>query len=59
MMKCTFCGKKIEEGTGKIVVQKDGRVHKYCTSKCERNLKIRPARKVLWTETYRTQVKGR
>ncbi|MEA3229339.1 MAG: 50S ribosomal protein L24e [archaeon] len=58
-MKCTYCGKKIEEGTGKLVVQKDGKIYHYCSKKCEKNNKMRPARKVRWTETYRKQVKGK
>ena len=38
--KCTFCGKQVEPGTGKMLVKKDGTIHYYCSSKCENNMKI-------------------
>jgi large subunit ribosomal protein L24e len=42
MAKCTFCGKTIEQGTGKIFVEKEGKVLNFCTLKCEKNmLKLR------------------
>lgn len=51
-MECTFCGKEIERGEGKIVVQKDGKSYFYCSSKCEKNhLKLgKDPRNVEWTE---------
>ncbi|PIU61494.1 50S ribosomal protein L24e [archaeon CG_4_10_14_0_2_um_filter_Archaea_38_6] len=36
-MKCSFCSQKIEKGTGKIFVRKDGKVFSFCSSKCEKN----------------------
>jgi len=54
---CSFCGKKIEPGTGMMYVRKDGTVFTFCSSKCERNmirLKRKP-RKVKWTQTYRKE----
>lgn len=50
-MKCTFCGKKIEKGSGKIVVKRDGTSYFYCSSKCEKNhLELgRDPRNVEWT----------
>jgi len=36
-MDCSFCGKKIEKGRGKIVVDKAGKSFYYCSSKCEKN----------------------
>ncbi len=38
--KCTFCGEKVEPGTGKMLVKKDGSIHYYCSSKCENNMKL-------------------
>lgn len=37
-MKCSFCGKEIEKGTGKAFVRKTGKVFYFCSSKCEKNL---------------------
>ena len=37
-MKCSFCGKIIEKGVGKIVVKKDGSIVPLCSSKCEKNM---------------------
>lgn len=47
MMKCSFCGKEIEKGTGVIFVKNDGKLLYFDSSKCEKNmLKLRrePAR---------------
>lgn len=48
--ECSFCGKKIEYGSGKMFVKKDGSVLYFCSSKCENNsLKLkRVPRKVGW-----------
>lgn len=54
-MKCTFCGKVVPEGTGKIYVKKDGRILNFCSSKCEKNL-LKLGRKpahVKWTEKHK------
>jgi len=53
-MKCTFCGKTIPEGTGKIYVKKDGKVFNFCSLKCEKNqLKLkRKSVNVKWTEKH-------
>ncbi len=37
-MKCTFCGKEITPGTGKMYVKKDSKVFYFCSRKCEKNL---------------------
>ena len=49
---CSFCGEKIERGTGKMYVKKDGAILYFCSSKCERNqLKLgRVPRRVPWTK---------
>lgn len=52
--KCTFCGSAIELGTGTMFVKRDGTVHNFCSSKCEKNFGLgRLARRVAWTEQGR------
>lgn len=57
MVNCSFCGKVIPRGTGKIFVRDNGTVLNFCSSKCEKNmLKLkRDARKFKWTNFF---VKG-
>ena len=58
-MKCTFCGKTIKMGTGKIYVKQDGKIFYFCSSKCEKNM-IKLGRKpvnVGWTEKHRVEKK--
>lgn len=52
---CSFCGKQLEPGTGKMFVRKDGSILFFDSSKCEKNyLKLgREARNVLWTKEGR------
>ncbi|ADN36854.1 Ribosomal protein L24E [Methanolacinia petrolearia DSM 11571] len=51
---CTFCGEKIEPGTGKMFVRKDGTVFYFCSSKCQSNYRLgRVPRRVEWTEAGR------
>jgi len=50
-MKCTFCGNRIADATGKIVVGKTGKLLYFCSSKCEKNM-LKLKRKALntrWT----------
>lgn len=60
MVKCSFCGDNIHKGTGKLFVKKDGKIFRFCSSKCEKNtLKLkRNPRTVQWTESWREQKKG-
>lgn len=53
-MKCSFCGKEIEKGTGKIFVRKDAKIFYFHSRKCEKNaLKLgRIARDLKWTKHY-------
>lgn len=54
MVNCTFCGKSIPKGTGKMYVYKSGKISYYCSMKCEKNtLKLRrkPA-KFKWTTSF-------
>ncbi len=55
MPKCDFCGREIEPGTGKLYVRKDGKVLYYCSSKCEKNHRMRIPRKVRWTLAHRAE----
>ncbi|MEM0133702.1 MAG: 50S ribosomal protein L24e [Thermoplasmatales archaeon] len=54
---CSFCGSKIEFGTGKMFVRRDGSILYFDTSKCEKNfLKLhREPRRVRWTEEGREE----
>lgn len=47
-MKCSFCKQEIEKGTGKMFVKSDGRIFYYCSSKCQKNHKIRDPKNVKW-----------
>jgi large subunit ribosomal protein L24e len=52
MMKCSFCGKEIEKGTGVMFVKNDGKLLYFDSSKCEKNmlnLRREPAR-VRWVK---------
>ncbi|MFT4344123.1 MAG: 50S ribosomal protein L24e [Candidatus Woesearchaeota archaeon] len=57
MVKCSFSGKEIPEGTGIMYVKKDGKILYFYDKKCEKNmLKLnRKPRTTKWTKEY---VKG-
>ncbi|MGI6009103.1 MAG: 50S ribosomal protein L24e [Methanomethylophilus sp.] len=50
--KCSFCGKVIEPGTGKMYVRKDGTVLYFDANRCYKNMVQlkRVPRTTLWTE---------
>jgi large subunit ribosomal protein L24e len=54
-MRCSFCGKDIEPGTGSAFVQtKDGAVLWFCSNKCKVNRlerKMKP-RETKWTSDF-------
>ncbi len=52
--ECTFCGKKIEPGTGKLYIKSDGQSFNFCTSKCEKNMVDigRKDRQTRWTKKH-------
>jgi len=52
MVDCTFCGKLLVPGTGKLYVKKDGKQLFFCSNKCKKHLVIKKhrARKVKWTK---------
>jgi large subunit ribosomal protein L24e len=56
MVECSFCGKEIAPGTGKMYVKKDGTVFHFCSSKCE-NAQIKrkfKSRITPWTKLFKT-----
>lgn len=55
MVKCSFCGREEHALMGVHLIQNDGTVAYYCSSKCRRNaLKLkRDKKKLKWTEFYR------
>ncbi|MFW6025718.1 MAG: 50S ribosomal protein L24e [Candidatus Woesearchaeota archaeon] len=55
MMMCSFCGKQIPDGTGKMYVKKDGSIYHFCKNKCEKSMfKLkRDPKRVKWTKAYR------
>ncbi len=50
--ECSFCGRMLEQGTGKMFVKMDGSVLYFCSMKCEKNmLKLkRSPRRTKWTK---------
>lgn len=54
MVKCSFCGVEKHIIYGVHVMQNDGAVNFYCSSKCRKNtLKLgRDRRKIRWAEAF-------
>jgi len=54
MAKCVFCGREENDFMGVHLIQNDGAVSFFCSSKCRKNtLKLkRDKRKVRWTEAF-------
>ena len=51
---CSYCGKQMEPGTGKLFVRKDGSLFYFCSSKCQSNYNLgRIPRRVAWTAAGR------
>ena len=38
MVNCSFCNNSIMPGTGKIFVYNTGKILRFCSSKCEKNM---------------------
>ena len=55
MVKCVFCGREEYPHIGLHLIQNDGNIVYYCSSKCRKNaLKLKRDRiKTRWTEGYR------
>ncbi len=53
MPVCSFCGEEIKKGTGVKFVKKDGTVSDFCSSKCQKNSRLkREGRRRKWTKAY-------
>jgi large subunit ribosomal protein L24e len=51
MPACTFCKKAYEFPKGTTVIQKDGSVRYFCSSKCRKNMEMgRTNKKVKWIQ---------
>jgi len=61
MMECSFCGREIRKGLESNYVTSKGKIHSFCSSKCEKNLlKLnRNKRNVKWTKEYRKEKEAR
>ncbi len=51
---CSFCGEKIQPGTGRMYIKKDGRSYNFCSTKCFKNLVDlkRVPRRTKWSKNY-------
>lgn len=51
-MKCSFCNKVIEAGSGMTIIDKTGKILRFDTKKCEKNMmKLgRDPRKFKWAQ---------
>ncbi|RLJ05966.1 MAG: 50S ribosomal protein L24e [Candidatus Aenigmatarchaeota archaeon] len=53
MPKCSFCGKSLPEGRGKMFVKNDGKIFYFCNSKCQRNWNMgRTGKHTKWTQKF-------
>jgi large subunit ribosomal protein L24e len=53
MAKCSFCGNKLELGTGKMFVSTSNKIFYFCSKKCEKNWEMgRNPKKLKWTKSY-------
>ena len=55
--KCSFCGYDTAPGTGIGYVRRDGRVLRFCSSKCRKSMILmrRDPRKFKWTMSWGKQ----
>ncbi|RLD92609.1 MAG: 50S ribosomal protein L24 [Aquificota bacterium] len=55
VFKCSFCGSPIPPGTGSSFVRRDGRVLRFCSSKCKKSAIDfrRDPRRFKWTEAWK------
>jgi len=52
MVKCDYCGKNIEKGTGKMFIKDSGKIINFCTKRCEKDMLVfgRKSREQKWTD---------
>jgi len=51
MPKCSFCSKNVNYGSGKMVVETNGKILWFCSSKCEKNANLgRDPRDFKWVK---------
>lgn len=57
MPRCTFCGRDLEKGTGKMFIYNSGKIDYFCSRTCEKQLhKLkRTPLQVRWTAHYRRE----
>lgn len=57
--KCSFCGDKLQPGTGKMYVKSDGTIYVFCSRKCEVNMLTlgRTPARIRWTEAWESAKK--
>jgi len=57
--ECSFCGGEIAPGTGSVYVRRDGRVLRFCSSKCRKSLinLNRDPRKFKWSKAHKQMLK--
>ncbi len=57
MVKCSFCGKEMPPGTGKMFVKSDGKIFYFCSTKCEKNMLVlkRKPRRIRWTDLFKQE----
>jgi large subunit ribosomal protein L24e len=56
MVKCSFCGDRIPEGSGKIFVKNDGKILHFHGSKCHKNFNLgRLGKRTGWTSLHKKE----
>lgn len=58
MAKCTFCGKTLIQGRGKMFVKVSGDALYFCESKCQKNWNLgRQGKDFKWTKRKKNKSK--
>eukprot|EP00998_Keelungia_sp_KM082_P008321 NODE_4509_length_777_cov_82.318462_g4486_i0.p1 GENE.NODE_4509_length_777_cov_82.318462_g4486_i0~~NODE_4509_length_777_cov_82.318462_g4486_i0.p1 ORF type:complete len:191 (-),score=24.43 NODE_4509_length_777_cov_82.318462_g4486_i0:120-692(-) len=52
--KCSFCGCSVYPGHGSMYVRNDAKIFRFCSSKCDKNFKLKKnPRRTKWTKAFR------
>jgi large subunit ribosomal protein L24e len=52
MPKCSYCGEKMEPGTGTLFVKANGKTMWFCKKKCEKNFGLgRDSKNMRWIKS--------